>query len=37
MALSLSWCRIVFDNGFDLLLVRLAISLEEIVGIGLRW
>lgn len=34
-AVSRGW--IVFHNGFDLLFVSLAISLEEIVGIGLRW
>ena len=28
---------IVFHNSFDLLLVSLAISLEEVVSIGLRW
>lgn len=34
-AVSRGW--IVFHNGFDLLFVSLAISLEEVVGIGLRW
>lgn len=31
------WCRILFHNGFDLLLVSLAISLEEVVRIRLCW
>lgn len=35
--MTLSWCWIVFDNSFDLLLVGLTISLEKVVGIGLRW
>lgn len=34
---AVSWCWIVFHNRFDLLLVSLAISFEEVVGIGLRW
>lgn len=33
---AVSWRWIVFHNGFDLLLVGLAISLEKVVGIGLR-
>ena len=31
------WCWVFFHNGFDLLLVSLAISLEEVVCIGLGW
>lgn len=34
---AVSRCWIVFHYGFYLLLVSLAISLEEVVGIGLRW
>ena len=35
--MAFSWCWIVFHNGFDLLLISLAISLEEVVGICLGW
>ena len=31
------WCWVIFHDGFDLLLVSLAISLEEVVCICLRW